>query len=583
MLIRKTLFEVSLLLFVFNSLISQSIEIELYGNESLPAREIKRKVQEIIGGGEISYEKIETLKNEILNLYIENGFYFARVDSIKIDGVLKIYLTEGEQAKVGEVEISGNKLFSSEDIFRISGFKRGEIFLPRILKNRIGKILDAYANVGYPLAEIEISDLDFDDDGFVNFKLKITEGKLIRIDQIRIEGNKLTKEDLILREMRIKKGEIYREGKLNQVKKRLTKIGLFESVEEPIIFLSDTVAGILIRVKEAKTNFFDGVVGYVPKTETTRGYFTGYINITLKNLFGTGRRFGVKWNSETSETQEFELNYLEPYVLNFPLSAEVYFYQRKQDSSYVVREPKLNFSAELTSSEKLSEILKTSFYISRKVVIPTATEFIGYQIFESVSLNVGFGILYDSRDNVDFPSSGVYFSSFYELGSKRIIGPEKLLTPETRRKVNTNKFNFSLDFYLNFEKILKSVLVPRFNAVIIYGDGLDESDVFRFGGMKTLRGYREKEFLATRAIWLNLENRFRLGDDFNIFLFSDAGYIYRPVILPRVTSSFEAIRYGYGVGIRLKTEIGKLSLIYALGKGDSFRTGKIHVGVESEF
>lgn len=583
MLIRKALFEISLLLLVSNLLASQAIEVEVYGNENLSSREIKRKVQEIIHDGEISYEKIEALKSEILNLYIENGFYFARIDSIKSNGVLKIYLTEGERAKFGKVEISGNQFFSTDDILKISGFKRGEIFLPEILKSRIGKILDAYSNAGYPLAKIEVSDLDFDEEGFANFKLNITEGKLIKIDQIRIEGNKLTKEDLILREMRIKKGEIYREGKLSQVKKRLMKIGLFESVEEPIIFFSDTIAGILIRVKEAKTNFFDGVVGYVPKTETTAGYFTGYINITLKNLFGTGRRFGVRWNAETRETQEFELNYLEPYVLNFPLSAEIYFYQRKQDSSYVVREPKLNFSAELTSSEKLSEILKASFYISRKVVIPTATEFIGYQIFESVSLNAGFGILYDSRDNADFPRSGVYFSSLYELGSKRILGPEKLLTSEMRRRVNINKFHFSLDFYLNFEKILKSVLVPRFNAVIIYGDGLDESDVFRFGGMKTLRGYREREFLATRAIWLNLEDRFMLGDDFNIFLFFDVGYIYRPVILPRITSSFEAIRYGYGVGIRLKTGIGKLNLVYGLGKGDSFRTGKIHMGVESEF
>ncbi|CUS90803.1 hypothetical protein JGI20_01350, partial [Candidatus Kryptobacter tengchongensis] len=45
----------------------------------------------------------------------------------------------------------------------------------------------------------------------------------------------------------------------------------------------------------------------------------------------------------------------------------------------------------------------------------------------------------------------------------------------------------------------------------------------------------------------------------------------------------EAIRYGYGIGIKLKNGIGKLNLIYALGRGDSFKTGKIHVGIESEF
>lgn len=583
MLIRKILFKV-LTIFLFSEfLLSQPLKVEIYGNRYLPLREIEKQVYEIIGGGGVSGEEIETLKGKILNLYIENGFYFAKVESIKVDGKLKIYISEGKQAKLGEVEISGNEALSVEDIIAISGFKKGDIFLPGILKDKIRRILDTYSNIGYPLARVEVAGLNFDENGFVNLNLKINEGSLIKIEQVKIEGNKLTKESLILREMRIKKGEIYRERKFNQIRNRLVKLGLFEAVEEPEIFFSDTISGVLIKVREARPNFFDGVIGYVPRTETSGGYFTGYINIVLKNLFGTGRRFGARWNAETRETQEFELNYFEPYVLSFPLSAEVSFHQRKQDSTYVVREPKLNLSFELTSSENVSEILKASFYISQRTVIPTATEFIGYQIFESTSLNAGFGVSYDSRENLDFRGSGIYFSSFYEVGRKRIIGPEKMLTSETRRKININKFHLSLDFYLNFEKILKSVLVPRFNAVVVYGDGIDESDAFRFGGMRTLRGYREREFLATRAIWLNLENRFMLNQEFNIFLFFDVGYIYHPVILPRIANSFEAIRYGYGIGIKLKTGIGKLNLIYALGRGDSFKTGKIHVGIESEF
>ena len=51
---------------------------------------------------------------------------------------------------------------------------------------------------------------------------------------------------------------------------------------------------------------------------------------------------------------------------------------------------------------------------------------------------MGLGISYDSRDDVDFPRSGVYFSSFYELGNKKIFGPEGLLTPETRSSSGWN-------------------------------------------------------------------------------------------------------------------------------------------------
>ena len=584
MSIRKTQFKIPILLFIIPCfLFSQSVRVEIFGNSRLRESEIIKLIQNIVDDS-VSDDKVESIKERILNFYIENGFYFAKIESLKLEkSKVKIYINEGEQAKFGEVKVLGNQVLSSDDIIKISGFKRGEIFLPHILKNKIDRILNAYANIGYPLAKVEIDDLNFDDHGFADIMLNINEGQLVKIEQIKIEGNKLTREDFILREMKIKRGEVYREMKFEQIRKRLMKLGLFKSIEDPEIFISDTTSGILIKVEEGRMNLFDGVLGYVPSTGTSRGYFTGYINILLKNLFGTGRRFGARWNAETRETQEFEIHYFEPYVLRSPVDAQVSFYQRKQDSVYVVREPKLNLSVELTGFEKVSEILKASFYISQRTIIPTATEYIGYQIFESTSLNMGLGISYDSRDDVDFPRSGVYFSSFYELGNKKILGPERLLTPEMRRKVSVNKFNLALDFYFNFEKILKSVLVPRFNAMVVVGDGIDESDGFRFGGMRSLRGYREREFLATRAIWTNFEDRFMLSDELWGFLFFDLGYIYRPVLLPRIRDSFEAIKYGYGFGMRLKTGIGKLSLIYALGKGDSFKTGKIHVGIESEF
>ncbi len=587
---RKTLFKIFAIAFTHYLALSQTLEptsfkkIEIHGNKKIQTREIISAISEAIRSNIEPNEKIENIKQSILNLYIYNGFFFASVDSIKPDKEkLKIFITEGERARIGKIEIKGNEILSSDEIREMLGFKDGEIFSGQTLKEKINKILDRYANLGYPLAEVEIENLNFEGREFVNFTININEGKLIKIDQIKIQGNNVTKEDFILRETKIKKGEIYREEKIKQVRKRLTKLGLFETVYEPEIFFTDTTSGILIKVKEGKMNSFDGIIGYIPQDGSSRGYLTGYINILLKNLFGSGRKFGTRWNAETKETQEFELSYFEPYIFNFPINAEISFYQRKQDSTYVVRRPQINLDFELTRSEKASEIFKASLYISQTSIIPTATEFITQQIYESRTLNLGFGLLYDSRDDVNFPSSGIYFSSSYELGNKKILGPEKLIAPETKVNSTVNKFRLSLDFYFNFEKILKSIFVPKFNAVIITGFGIDESDVFRFGGTKTLRGYREKEFLATRAIWSNFENRFRFSNDIVLFNFIDVGYIYRPVLFPRIMNSFESIRYGYGFGVRFETRIGKLNLIYALGKGDSFKTGKIHIGIESEF
>ncbi len=580
MLTRKTPFKIFAVVFIFSFSLSQNPspikKIEIYGNKNLPYQDLISRIK--------LNEDIEAIKNEILNIYIYNGFYFANVDSIKIEnGILKVFVSEGKQARVGNIEIKGNNVLSDDEIKEALGLSGGEIFRTQTLKNGINKILDKYSNIGYPLAEIEIASVELDENGFVDLKLNINEGRLIKIEQVKVQGNNITKEALILREARIKRGEIYRERKIEQVRKRLIKLGLFEMIYEPEIFFNDTTSGILLKVKEGRMNLFDGIIGYVPQAGSSRGYFMGYINILLKNLFGMGRKFGAKWNSETKETQEFEIFYLEPYVFGLPTSAEVSFYQRKQDSTYITRKPQVNFEIELTSSEKILEIFKASLYIAQTSIIPTATEFITNKIFESRTLNTGVGVIYDARDNVNFPSSGIYFSSFYELGTKKILGPKDMLTSEIKTNTIVNKFKFTLDFYFDFKKILKSVLFSRFNAMIVSGDGIDESDVFRFGGMKSLRGYRENEFLATRAMWANFENRFGLSYDFVVFGFVDVGYIYRPILLPRIMNSFEAIRVGYGLGFKFNTKVGRLNLIYALGKGDSFKTGKIHIGIESEF
>jgi len=572
MLIRKIQYKILLSLIISSLLVAQG-KIQIHGNKNLEDALLIATVREFNGQNSFSNEVIERVKERILNIYIENGFYYARIDSIKIDSEkVEIFINEGKQARVGEFEIYGNKTLKTEEIMELLGIKRGDVFYPATLKRGINKILDRYANIGYPLAQIEIENFSLDENSDVRFKIKIDEGEIVKIKDVKIVGNNLTKENLIIKEARFKKGEIYSERKFKQIKKRLMKLGIFESVSDPEIFFNDTTSGILIKVSEGRMNSFDGVIGYMPEANS-RGYLVGYINILLKNLFGTGRKFGARWNSENKYTQEFEIRYYEPYIFNFPLGAEFFFQQRKQDSTYVMRKPQLTAELELTGWENVSEIFKVFFQISQTSIIPTATEYLPFKIDESKTLNFGLGIFYDSRDDINLAKTGIFLKSFYELGNK------KTSTARAKR----DKFNIELEFYFNFHKTLKSIFVPKLNFWVISGDRIDEGDAFRFGGMKTLRGYREREFIATRALWANFENRFTLSSDFILFPFFDIAYIYHPVLPPRLNSSFESLLYGYGLGLKIFSKIGWLNLIYALGRGDSFKTGKIHIGVESEF
>ena len=111
----------------------------------------------------------------------------------------------------------------------------------------------------------------------------------------------------------------------------------------------------------------------------------------------------------------------------------------------------------------------------------------------------------------------------------------------------------------------------------------EEGDLYRFGGMRSLRGYREHQFLGSRVAWSNTEYRFLLARRSFLYAFFDAGYYFRPADALRLIPQADAFKQGYGIGVQLETGLGNLGVSFALGQGDSFSNGKIHFGLINDF
>jgi outer membrane translocation and assembly module TamA len=83
--------------------------------------------------------------------------------------------------------------------------------------------------------------------------------------------------------------------------------------------------------------------------------------------------------------------------------------------------------------------------------------------------------------------------------------------------------------------------------------------------------------------WATTEYRFLMGRRSFVYGFVDVGYYYRPADITRGIDASEAVHSGYGIGIRVDTSLGNLSVSFALGDGDSFAQGKVHIGLINEF
>jgi len=360
---------------------------------------------------------------------------------------------------------------------------------------------------------------------------------------------------------------------MSDMKFRLEKLNIFSSVEEPQIYTiqSRKESGLLITVKEGNTNTFDGILGYVPPvTEGEKGYFTGLVNLSFRNLFGTARRLDARWQQETKSTQELELKYSEPYFFGLPLNVSGGFLQRIQDTSYTHR--KFDFKGDILVSDRFT----LGFTAGIDRVIPPDSAAV-FTIADSRILYGGTEIRYDSRDNVYIPVSGIVYRVNYAYGDKKIYSAQS----EANQSFSLQRYSMDVDFYSSFFK-RQSLLIRFFIGQVTSGK-LEDADFYKVGGIKNVRGYREEQFRASKLTYGNIELRYAFSRKSFGHVFFDPGYYYRPPDEINNIPKQEGFIYGYGLGIRLETAIGIVGVSYAIGKGDGMLDGKIHFGLVNEF
>jgi len=333
---------------------------------------------------------------------------------------------------------------------------------------------------------------------------------------------------------------------------------------------------LLISVKEKQTNNFDGIIGYIPAVNPGQsGYLTGLVNISLRNLFGTGRAAAVRWQQFDRFSQELELKYLEPWLFNFPFNFNGSFFQRKQDSSYVQRNLKagLQFLA--------TEDISAAVFVSSESVIPSALANSPFTVYNSNALTTGVNLTIDTRDDPYAPTAGILFSNSYSFSRKTIYGPAKYITPELQTRVSFKRIEVGFNYY--HELFDRQVAAIGLHGRELNGPSFEISDLYRLGGTNSLRGYREDQFLGSRIFWSNLEYRLLLTRRTFAFLFFDTGYFYRKAEPERNILKTEGFKIGYGLGLNIETGLGVLGVSFALARGDSFSDGKIHFGLVNEF
>jgi outer membrane protein assembly factor BamA len=198
----------------------------------------------------------------------------------------------------------------------------------------------------------------------------------------------------------------------------------------------------------------------------------------------------------------------------------------------------------------------------------------------------GLSYLRNTLDDIYFPRQGYLTDVQLAIGNKTILRNnafESSYYDTLSLKTTQLTGAWRGEYYVKLTK--GSVLLTRLKGETLFNKRLYLNDLFRLGGLSSIRGFNDFSFYASTYTVGTLEYRFYPAADSYLLLFYDQGY-YRRDVSGNQTQQYP---FGLGGGISFSTGAGIFQLIYSVGRSPelkqplSLNHSKIHFGVVSRF
>ena len=356
------------------------------------------------------------------------------------------------------------------------------------------------------------------------------------------------------------KNKTFNKEGLEKISNDFKSIPFIKQTKYPeILFNSDTTK-VYVYIDKKKNNYFDGFLGF--SNSDKKLILNGYVDLSLNNILNTGDEFSIKWRSDGKDQKNFNLDIELPFVFKSPIGLKLQLNIFKQDSTFQNSKTDINFG----------------YYLNNKSKI-----YLGYQSTESSDIgNVNSALLNDFNN--------YFFTSSFDFKNTR----EDLLFPEKsslnlkigygkrESKIDSsNQFsgNLNLNYILDLNK--KNSLYVSTHNYFLQSDSYLTNELFRFGGIKSIRGFKENSLQGNQANLILTEYRYRFSSNFYMHSIVDYGYFKDN------STKFSNNPLGIGIGFGLLSNSGIFHLIYANGIDNKqvvkFSNSIIHISFKSYF
>ncbi len=326
-------------------------DININGNEQLSDRKIKKAMKKtkekgfpnplrLFSPSKFTNERYKEDLANVIEKYKEKGYRDARVTSDTViynpknnKVAIDLNIEEGNKYYFGNIKFLGNSVYTNQQLNRILGLKKGDVYNGVLLQERIANpnkpdgedITNLYQNNGYLFSNINAVEVKTYNDT-IDFEIRITEGPIAYFNNITVVGNDKTNDRVIYRELTTRPGQKWNKEEVVNTIRGLGTLGFFDpETIRPDVKNPDPASGTVDvewHVTEKGSSQIELQGGY------GGGGFIGTLglsfnNFSMRNIFkkdaykpipmGDGQKLSLRAQGSTY-FQTYSFSFTEPWL-----------------------------------------------------------------------------------------------------------------------------------------------------------------------------------------------------------------------------------------------------------------------------
>jgi len=563
--LRHLLFLFAIFLHPFIVSYGQSLGLEIYSEQKNNQRVIDSLN---VKSNFKDYIHLEKETNLVLLKLQRLGYIESTVNSIKKKNdstyratyklgnkwaYLRVFFSTKEVTKK---ELERISIKATKDYFTIP-IKETENILNQINQLKIAQ--------GDPFSSVQLSKLKKNDSLTIYGQLTLSSGNTRRINDIIIKGYEKFPRSFLKHYAGIKKEDIFIQEEVLKKTSLLNNLGFVKSFKPPEALFREKSTSLYLYLKRTNNNLFDGILGFASNQTTQRLEFNGFLNLELNNNLNFGEQLLIHFKADGREQQNFRIKASIPYLFRSPigLSSELKIFRRDSTFSTTDQQVQLNYQ-----------------------VNPAIKLYGGYKGYTSVNL-----LREQNTSNTiieDYKSRFLLFGSSYLRQQSENLFPIKTFL-EINGEFGNRESESDNQSQLKITSLLEHLFNLNTQNTIYIGSQLQflssdrflTNELFRFGGINSIRGFNENSIDASFSTVINTEYRYIFNTTTYIHSIVDIGYFENK------TTNTKSNLYSFGIGLGLQTAAGIFRFNIANGISESqnfqFSNTKIHLSVTSRF